>query len=172
LLLIKSKTWSAIKSFSSSIENRANESPASADGGYGLEEDWINKSLSYPSKEIIERTDIERLVCARRNNYQKIHDALAGIRGCHLLYEALPDEVVPFVCPVYVDEPQKHFSSLKLLGVPIWRFGEYLDQQVDKNLCANSVELSAHIFQFPCHQELTETELDWMIQAIRTQFEQ
>ncbi|MBV1914297.1 MAG: aminotransferase class I/II-fold pyridoxal phosphate-dependent enzyme [Pseudomonadales bacterium] len=172
ILLVKSIIWQAIKLISLNKRQARNAGPASADGGYGLDEHWINKSISRPSRKIIESTDLNLLVHRRRENYQKIHDAIVEISGCHPLHQILPDGAVPMVCPIYVDDPQKHFAKLKLLGVPIWRFGEYLDQQVNEKLCKNSVELSAHIFQFPCHQELTEAELDWMIQTIRTQFEQ
>ena len=172
LLAGQSILWRRIKTSVNSNDSGISSGPASADGGYGLDENWINKSTSWPSKKIIEHTDLDQLVRTRRKNYQTIHNALLNITGCHPLYATLPDGAVPLVCPIYIDDPHKHFVKLKQLGVPIWRFGEYLDDEVDIELCKNSVELSAHIFQFPCHQELSDNELDWMIQTIRTQLEQ
>ena len=52
-------------------------------------------------------------------------------------------------------------------GVPIVRFAEYLWQGVDASVCSASVDLSRHVLQFPCHQELQEQELDWMIDKIK-----
>ncbi|MBL4584187.1 MAG: DegT/DnrJ/EryC1/StrS aminotransferase family protein [Pseudomonadales bacterium] len=172
LLFIKSILWQAKKSISNNKRSSADIGPASADGGYGLDEHWIHKFVSWPSNKIIARTDSQELVRKRRENYKEIVTALIGLPGCRPLHPMLPDGAVPMVCPIYVDNPQKHFTKLKLLGVPIWRFGEYLDPEIDETLCKNSVELSAHIFQFPCHQELLSDELDWMIQTIKTQFEQ
>ena len=171
-LSAKSLIWRAAKTFAKNDNPGISAGPSSADGGYGLDENWINKSISWPSKKVIERTDLEHLVSARRANYLKIHRALQNTTGCHPLHSTLPDGVIPLVYPIYIEQPQKHFAKLKRLGVPIWRFGEYLDPQITTTLCANSVDLSAHIFQFPCHQELNDDEIDWMIKTIKTEFEQ
>jgi dTDP-4-amino-4,6-dideoxygalactose transaminase len=170
-LSAKSLIWRVVKTFAKNDKPGISAGPSSADGGYGLDENWINKSISWPSKKVIERTDREQLVSARRANYLKIHRALQNITGCHPLHSTLPDGVIPLVYPIYIEQPQRHFAKLKNLGVPIWRFGEYLDEEVDSTLCANSVDLSAHIFQFPCHQELNDDEIDWMIKTIKTEFE-
>jgi dTDP-4-amino-4,6-dideoxygalactose transaminase len=37
---------------------------------------------------------------------------------------------------------------------------------VDEGVCANSAWLSRHVLSFPCHQELRDVELAWMIDAI------
>ena len=170
-LFTKSLIWKGLKALSKSNNPEISVGPSSADGGYGLDENWIHKSASWPSTKIIERTNLAQLVTARRKNYLTIQHALSGINGCRPLHESLPEGAVPLVCPIYIEQPQKHFAKLKHLGVPIWRFGEYLDQQITKDLCANSIELSAHIFQFPCHQELTDSEIDWMIETIKTELE-
>jgi dTDP-4-amino-4,6-dideoxygalactose transaminase len=33
---------------------------------------------------------------------------------------------------------------------------------VDAARCPDSVRLSRHVLAFPCHQELSEQEFDWM----------
>jgi len=66
-----------------------------------------------------------------------------------------------------VEEPEKFFRPLKNHGVPVIRFGEFLWKGMDVNICSVSTSLSKKVFQFPCHQELTAAELDWMIKEIK-----
>ncbi len=169
LLLLKSALWAGLKKLTGK-KNGAIASPKSSDGGYDLDENWIHKKVSQPSKLIIEHSDYQRICTLRRRNYIKLEQALSRLDGIRSLYSSLPEQAIPLVYPVYVAEPDKHFAPLKMQGVPIWRFGEFLDSEINESVCGNSVELSAHIFQFPCHQELTQEELDWMIETITHEF--
>ena len=93
-------------------------------------------------------------------------------RDIVLTGEAAPDAnhigVVPLVIPMTITDPATLFPTLKNLGVPIWRFGEYLYPQISEHVCENSVYLSKHVFQFPCHPELTDKEIDWMVETIKS----
>ncbi len=169
LLLLKSALWSGLKKLTGK-KHGAIASPKSSDGGYDLDENWIHKRVSHPSKMIIEHSDYQRICTQRRLNYIRLEQALSRLSGVRSLYSSLPEETTPLVYPVYIEEPEKHFAPLKIQGVPIWRFGEFLDSEINESVCGNSVELSAHIFQFPCHQELTQEELDWMIETITHEF--
>jgi perosamine synthetase len=164
-ITIKDIIWRWVKG-SAALERVAKRNPASSDGGYGLDEDWIRVGESLCSRIIMRYSNVERIVVRRRENYVRLENALRHLDNIHSLYPELPSHVVPLVYPVYVDNPAEVFEPLKLLGVPIWRFGEYLDEEVVSGLCESSVELSQKVFQFPCHQELTDAELTWMIETI------
>jgi hypothetical protein len=71
------------------------------------------------------------------------------------------------VFPLLTDNPRPLFRTLKMQGVPIIRFGEYLWPGVDAAVCANSVDLSQRVLSFSCHQELRDGELEWMINQIK-----
>lgn len=166
LLQLKSFFWSSIKR----IRNTPNtqlSGPSSSEGGYGLDKNWIHKKISASSKYIIEHADYKLIHDLRRSNFKKIDSLLKEINGIQPLHESLPDGVAPLVYPVFVSQPEKYFHKLKIEGVPIWRFGEYLDESIDESLCSNSVMLSTHIFQFPCHQELKDDEIQWMASTIK-----
>ena len=92
--------------------------------------------------------------------------------GLRPLHPQLPLGTVPLNFPVLVDDPARLFPVLKEAGVPIWRFGEFLDAEVTEQLCPNSCHLSRSVFQFPCHSELRQEELDWMIDTILTKLKQ
>ena len=165
-LLIKTLIWSVIKKLRRlPADNRIG--PSSSDGGFGLDEDWIHKDASCISTRVIQASDFRTISVARRRNYLKLEHALKSLPGCHALFEYMPDSTVPLVFPLYVDNAKIVFPELKRAGVPIWRFGEYLDSDIDDTVCPVSIDYSERIFQFPCHQSLTNEEIDWMIGQIK-----
>jgi len=168
---LKLKTW-LVRSPTNGAGKGSRLGPSSSNGGYGLDEHWIHRRASSTSQLIIKNSNLQRIVSLRRSHYCRINEALRGLAGCHALFSELPTGTVPLVYPLYVEQPDQHFAALKSLAVPIWRFGEFLDPAIDSSVCANSVELSRHIFQLPCHQELTHSEIDWMTDTIRQQLNQ
>lgn len=146
------------------------DSLSSAEGGFEFNPAWVNVRMSSASRSIISLSLRHDISHTRRRNYLRLLEATKDLPGCRALFSSLPDNTVPLVFPLFVDHPKGIFSQLKELGVPIWRFGEFLDQSVDSSVCAVSVALSQHVLQFPCHQELKESELEWMIDCIRGVF--
>ena len=166
LFTVKNNLWNSIKRSVSGSE-KLTSVPGSSEGGFGLDENWINVHSTYFSKQIITRANYSSICSKRQHNYKVLHNALKDLPGCEPLFESSPDGVTPLVYPLKFDNPDLHFSALKEKGVPIWRFGEYLDEQITPEEFPISCELSKTIFQFPCHQSLTQDELDWMITTIK-----
>ena len=108
-----------------------------------------------------------RIAKTRRENYLYLNKRLQDLPGIQPLYDSLPEGVVPYVYPALVDNPETVFPILKNKGVPILRFGEFLWDDVNEETCPVSIDLSRRVFQFPCHQELKRTEMDWMIKEIK-----
>lgn len=142
--------------------------PASAEGGYDFEPFWYGKKMSVASRVVASMADENRLVHRRRANYAKLLAAVASLHNCRPLFPNLHEGIVPLIFPLYVETAASSFSQLKELGVPMWRFGEYLDPEVQKNsICAVSLDYGEHVLQLPCHQELRESELEWIIQCLK-----
>lgn len=145
-----------------------NLAPPSSEGGYALDPYWIDARMSRVSEFILSYSRVDRICERRRTNYCRIVEALDGVPGMRPLFDQLPEGVVPLVIPMTITDPATLFPTLKNLGVPIWRFGEYLYPQISEHVCENSVYLSKHVFQFPCHPELTDKEIDWMVETIKS----
>ena len=141
--------------------------PSSSQGGYALEPQWIRARMSRISTSILTHCKGKRIYEVRRRNYQRIVQALADEPGIRPLFPELPDGIVPLVVPMIMENPERLFPVLKQAGVPIWRFGEYLHPEIDESICRNTIFLSKHVFQFPCHSELRDDEIAWMIDAIK-----
>jgi len=164
LMSVKTLLWKLLKSSS----NLQTSGPASSEGAYHLDEQWIHVATTKVSNKILDHSDCDRICSTRRSNYIRLHQALSCLPGVRPLFPALTEHCVPLVYPLYFEQPLHHFNTLKQQGVPIWRFGEFLDPQVNDSDFADSIELSQHIFQFPCHQELLNSELNWMIERIQS----
>src|SRR5579863_75963 len=128
---------------------------------------FADTRASWSARLIIKTAGWAGIAELRRQNYKRLHAAFCQLRGCTPLFAHLPDGVVPQVYPLLVDEPEIVFPQLKALGVPVIRFGEFLWDYMDRQLCPVSVELARRVFQFPCHQDLKEEELDWIIATVR-----
>lgn len=166
LLEIKNVIWNLVKK-SSADPSKLTDVPGSSEGGFELDEKWINVHSTYFSTQISERANYSDIRSKRRQNYMLIHNALKALPSCEPLFESLPEHVTPLVYPLKFDKPAQYFSALKEKGVPIWRFGEYLDKKITPDEFPISCELSETIFQFPCHQSLTQEELAWIISTIK-----
>jgi dTDP-4-amino-4,6-dideoxygalactose transaminase len=164
-MAVKDALWSTIKARKGDAV--VSLAPGSSDGGFSFDPAWLDKRSSYFSRLMLRLVSNSRMGTLRRHNYLKVEQALAGIPGCRPLFPSLPDGVYPWVFPLQLDNPQPIFTLLKNQGVPIIRFGEFLWPGIDASVCAESVDLSRRIMSFPCHQELKDTEINWMISKIK-----
>ncbi len=137
-------------------------------GNGGFDAARVNNRMSMSSWLITNMASKHRIVEKRRHNYARLLAELGNLPDCRPLFASLPEGVVPQVFPLVYDVPVRAFSLLKRAGVPIIRFGEYLWEDMDSSTCPVTAELSRCVFQFPCHQELRDNELHWMITQIRS----
>ncbi|MDD5330414.1 MAG: DegT/DnrJ/EryC1/StrS family aminotransferase [Sulfuricella sp.] len=103
-----------------------------------------------------------RVAERRRANYGRWLSGVARIPGAEALFPALPEGVVPYAFPLLTDAGGLAFHALKLAGIPIWRW-----EDVAMTTCAVSRGYRLRLLQLPCHQDLTDEEIDWMIDTLR-----
>jgi perosamine synthetase len=161
-LLLKDLLWRRIKARRPAVAAGAALTPGSSDSDASFDPHWLDKRSSLFARLLLARVSGARIVTLRRRNYQRLHDALAGTPGCHPLFDCLPEGVCPWLFPLFVDDADAAFERVRQLGVPVVRFAERLWPGVDESVCADSVRLSRHVLSFPCHQELSEAEFEWM----------
>ena len=105
--------------------------------------------------------DTGRVTARRRANYRRWSNAVRGLPHCRALFDGLPDDCVPYMFPLVIDHPQTHFYVLKQLGVPIWRWDDMAESP-----CGVSQRYRQHLLHMPCHQALSDADLDWMTSAV------
>jgi dTDP-4-amino-4,6-dideoxygalactose transaminase len=100
-----------------------------------------------------------RIIKRRRDNFECLRKGLSGLPNCRPLIDRLPANVVPHMFPLWIDDLDKVFPLLEDLAVPMQRFGQFLWPGIDETVCAVSSDMSHHLIQLPCHQELLPREL-------------
>jgi dTDP-4-amino-4,6-dideoxygalactose transaminase len=165
LMRAKDAVWSSLKR--RSPDAHVATAPIAADGAYEFDPSWLDKRMTRASRVVLSASARLRIVERRRENYNHLLAELGSLRGATPLFPQLPTHVVPYVFPLRMEAPEHVFPLLKQGGVPILRFGEYLWSGVDAQVCAVTADLSRRVFQFPCHQELRQHELDWIIARVR-----
>jgi perosamine synthetase len=117
---------------------------------------------SIASRWLVALCDVDQAADRRRANFRRWHEATQQLPHCRPLFHELPDDCVPYVFPLLIDDPSSQFHVLKKLGMPIWRWDDLAD-----STCAVSQRYRHRLLQLPCHQSLTDREMDWMLGAVR-----
>ncbi len=164
-LALKDRLWKLFRRRSGPAAAGA-MTPSSSDSSYDFDPRWLDKRSALFSRLVL-RFAARGRVARRRANYLALQEALRDVAGIPALFAALPADVYPWAFPVVAADPARIFAPLKEAGVPIIRFAETLWPGVDASVCQNSSALSRRVLAFPCHQELTQAELTWMIATIR-----
>lgn len=142
--------------------------PAQARAGVQGDIDWAWIAVkASPVTALITRFAARRRVVERRiANYRRLAADFANQPGCHVTHPTLPEGAVPYMFPLWIERLDEVFPRLEDRAVPMQRFGQFLWAGVDESVCAQSIAFSKHLVQLPCHQELSDRELDWIIATV------
>jgi dTDP-4-amino-4,6-dideoxygalactose transaminase len=113
------------------------------------------------SRWLAGHTSLSALIDRRRANYRRWLRAVADLPHCRPLYAELPETVVPYMFPLLIEQPLPHFYWLKQLGVPVWRWDE-----MAASACPVAGDYRLRLLHLPCHQSLSDTEMDWLLAAL------
>jgi perosamine synthetase len=141
--------------------------PDSSDSSFNFDPRWLDKRSSLFARTMLKLASPGRIQALRRSHYARLAEAIRGLPGVRPLHPRLPDGACPWVFPLLADEPDALFARLKALGVPLTRFGTPQWQGVDAATCPNSAMLARQVLALPCHQELTEGEVSWLVARLR-----
>ncbi len=109
--------------------------------------------------------DRKRIVERRRRAYQRLGRAIAPLPGIAAVHETLPDTIAPYVFPVLADRPDDTFRQARRNGVPIFRWNWlWPDTPTDEEDIG--AMWSHRLLQLPCHQDLSDAEIERIAQAI------
>jgi hypothetical protein len=136
-----------------------------------LEEEGISSQYALASENrqalrwsqlIMRLSSIDRIAQIRRRNYQAWLDATCDMPGCRPQFPCLPDSVVPYMFPLWLDDPARVFFRLKRAGLPIFRWDELAVSD-----CVVSRAARLGLIHLPCHQGIGQVEMNWMIEVLR-----
>ena len=166
-LMVKDAMWRGFKRARAGrgASPFAYQDPAASEGVNGLDPTWLDRRISFASQQLVEHLPVDRIIERRRLNYLRLDAALRDLPDARPLFDHLPDGVVPYVFPLLVARPERVFRRLKTDGVPLFRW-ERLWNDEAATIDPLSARYATEIFQLPCHQELTDDDLTWIIDRV------
>lgn len=121
------------------------------------------------SRWVAQHAPRARIVSLRRRNYGRLLELLAGLPGTRPLFPALPQNAAPYVFPLLVDDPERHYQRVRAAGVPIFRWDEIwpTTPRIEGD---HGIAWATRVFQLGCHQDLTLRDLEQMASTLRRIF--
>jgi len=161
-LALKDRLWNAAKHRKTAPARSL--APESSDSGFGFDPWWLDRRASLFSRLVQRLASRARIVARRRANYLRLQAALGGLPGCRPLYPFLPDGVCPWQFPLLFTHADTVFARLVAAGVPVVRFGHDLAPEAND---PQALAFARNVLALPCHQELSDAELTWIIERSR-----
>jgi perosamine synthetase len=124
-----------------------------------------HRSLSRASRWVAEALPRERIVLRRRQRYAQLTERLAGHTGLQALLPVLPPDCAPYVFPLWVAEPDPGYAEPRRLEMPVSRW-DWLWPGVPALGGDHGLAWSHHVLQLSCHQDLTDTDLDRLVDTL------
>lgn len=122
----------------------------------------MNQPAALMARYVSCRLQNSDTVIVRRRNFRRLLEACEHLKSVTPLFNKLPDVTAPYMFPLLLDQPVKHFAELKMRGVPLWRWEEL----VTTTNCPISLDYRLRLVQVPCHEELQESEIVWLIEQL------
>ncbi|MCM8613560.1 DegT/DnrJ/EryC1/StrS family aminotransferase [Accumulibacter sp.] len=99
-----------------------------------------------------------RIIARRRANYAAYARHFRQVEGAFPLYPHLADDTVPYVFPLWVNDADRVYHSLRALALPVFRWDRIWP---DTPVLVDDVgpSWSQHVLQLLCHQDLSEADV-------------
>ena len=109
----------------------------------------------------------QQQACTHRQRlFARYADALSALPGARPLHAKLPANTAPYAFPLWVDDAERIYHTLRIAGVPVYRWDRRWPGT--PHLAGDQGPLwSTHVLQLLCHQSLSVDEADWTIATIR-----
>lgn len=111
------------------------------------------------------RASRRRIVTARRDNYAYLAKRFENFPGAWPLLPELPPAAAPYVFPLWVENPDRRYAALKAERFPVFRW-DWLWPGTPALPGDHGLLWSKHLFQLPCHQDLSRQHLDALVDRL------
>jgi perosamine synthetase len=142
---------------------------AFVDDPYLFREDLAIAKIPMLCERIVNSSDWQGTVSARRRNYELLNAALEENPLLQKLCPALPKGVCPWAFPVLLRDRARFEHQLRDRGVPLFTFGETLHpllQSTDNAARSDAEDLSQRLLALPVHQNLSAEDVAHYAQVI------
>jgi dTDP-4-amino-4,6-dideoxygalactose transaminase len=128
----------------------------------------INKKMLCSSFIVLQSSPRKFITEKRRKNYfqyENFFRSTVGARPLLTIKEISTSEISPYVFPLWVDDADRIYQSLKATGLPVFRWDKVWPDtpQLDNDA---GPRWSVHVLQLLCHQNLRESDINLISSAI------
>ena len=120
------------------------------------------RDAEFQSRWLIRQARPEAIARQRRARYRHWLDGMAGLAHARALLPSLPDMFIPYMFPLLISRPDSDFFHLKHAGLPIWRWDD-----MAVSACPVGGAYRLELLHLPCHQGLSDADMDWMLAQAR-----
>lgn len=132
-------------------------------------DDRLFVAITGVSRMVARSAHRARIVAQRRRNYALLADLLADLPESTVFRPELPDDVAPYVFPLEVGNPEPRYRALRASKVPLFRWDRIWPGT--PSIAGDcGVLWATRMFQFACHQDLTERHLRAIASTVRRVF--
>jgi perosamine synthetase len=120
------------------------------------------KESTLISRWIVKLSDTDYIAKRRREVFRQWLEACKGLSKANRLFETIDEKCTPYMFPLLIKRPQIDFFVLKRMGVPVWRWDD-----IAATSCRTSTHYRLHLLHLPCHQSLSNKQVEWMTATVR-----
>ena len=108
-----------------------------------------------------------RVITRRRENFLAYDKLLRNIDGASPVFSSLPADSVPYVFPLWVDDPDHLYRELRAQRLPVFRWDRiwHGTTKIDGDI---GPLWSHHVLQLLCHQDISGSDIERIALAITT----
>ena len=122
-------------------------------------------TMSALSRRILMRQDFATIVARRRRNYRYLLERLDDVAPP--IVGALPEEGCPLFYPFRVARRDAVLARLQAQSVPLGEFWPERHPMTPDGEFPGVNELRATALWLPCHQDMTQEALEWLVLQVR-----
>ncbi len=127
----------------------------------------IEWSISRLSKSILSKTNSQKIIEARRRNYQYLNDSLRNAPPINLLFDELPDGVCPLSFPIYVNDRNRWAQALENHGILVGGWPSY-HRGFDWKDFPEARHLKNYLLTLPVHQGLELHHMAYIAECVQS----
>ncbi len=113
------------------------------------------------TRQIADRSGFAQRAARRLQIYQRLRGALGQLKFASLLLPEREPDFPPYVFPLLLSDPARHFQALRVRGVPMFRWEDSV-----AGTCEITDQYRLRLVQLPCHDTLTDAEVAAIEKAI------
>ena len=132
----------------------------------------VNLGMSGISTRILKRVNAAGVIEKRRRNYERLRDAIEGMKGVTVVHPTLPDGICPWVLPLLTRESNNLHLTLRNRGIPATTWGGVIHPSLNLEQFPTARFLYNNLLFLPIHQSMEEKDLQVMIRILGEVLEQ